>query len=92
VAGVGGAHHVLGVKLLLRQLGHGQRAVLLGATGGLEGGGGGREGGREGLGKKRKEEQEGGRKGGREGTYQGGEADHEEVEAGEGDHVHGQLF
>ena len=26
------------------------------------------------------------------GTYQGGEANHEEVEAGEGHHVHGELW
>ena len=32
VAGVSGAHHVLGVELLLRQLRHCQRAVLLGAA------------------------------------------------------------
>ena len=45
MAGVGGAHHVLGVELLLGQLWHRQSTVLLGAAGGLEGG---REGGREG--------------------------------------------
>ena len=33
-----------------------------------------------------------GREGGRGGTYQGGEADHEEVEAGEGHHVNGELL
>jgi hypothetical protein len=32
VAGVGGAHHVLGVEHLLRELGNGERAVLLGAA------------------------------------------------------------
>mmetsp|Transcript_11297 Transcript_11297/g.27580 ORF Transcript_11297/g.27580 Transcript_11297/m.27580 type:complete len:367 (+) Transcript_11297:16-1116(+) len=56
VAGVGSAHHVLGVPHLLRELGHGEGAVLLGAAG-----------------------------------RQGGEAHHEEVEAGEGDEVHRQL-
>ena len=56
VAGIGGAHHVLGVEALLGQLGDGEGTVLLGAAGG-----------------------------------EGGEADHEEVEAGEGDHVDGQL-
>ena len=34
VAGVGGAHHVLGVELLLSELGHGQSSVLLGSSGG----------------------------------------------------------
>ena len=29
VARIGGAHHILGVPHLLRQLGHGERAVLL---------------------------------------------------------------
>mmetsp|Transcript_12357 Transcript_12357/g.25957 ORF Transcript_12357/g.25957 Transcript_12357/m.25957 type:complete len:484 (+) Transcript_12357:61-1512(+) len=56
VARVSGAHHVLGIPHLLGQLGDGEGAVLLGATGG-----------------------------------EGGEADHEEVEAGEGDQVHGEL-
>ena len=37
MAGVGGAHHVLGVPHLLRQLGHGQGAVLLAAAGGQGG-------------------------------------------------------
>mmetsp|Transcript_22884 Transcript_22884/g.55104 ORF Transcript_22884/g.55104 Transcript_22884/m.55104 type:complete len:396 (+) Transcript_22884:212-1399(+) len=56
VAGIGGGHHVLGIKHLLRQLGHGQGAVLLRAA--------------------RRER---------------GEADHEEVEAGERNHVDRQL-
>ncbi len=56
MTGVCGAHHVLGVPHLLGELGHSQRAVLLGAAAG-----------------------------------QGGEADHEEVQAGEGDQVDGQL-
>eukprot|EP00760_Papus_ankaliazontas_P025007 PhM_4_TR2455/c1_g1_i1/m.64634 len=56
VAGVGGAHHVLGVEHLLRELGHGERAVLLGAAG-----------------------------------REGGEADHEEVQTGEGDEVDCEL-
>jgi hypothetical protein len=33
VTGVGSAHHVLGVEALLGELGHGEGAVLLGATG-----------------------------------------------------------
>merc|ERR1719460_3332340 len=37
MAGVGGAHHVLGVELLLGELGHGEGAVLLGAAGGERG-------------------------------------------------------
>mmetsp|Transcript_25463 Transcript_25463/g.82278 ORF Transcript_25463/g.82278 Transcript_25463/m.82278 type:complete len:224 (-) Transcript_25463:743-1414(-) len=56
VARVGSGHHVLGVEHLLRELGHGERAVLLRAARGER-----------------------------------GEADHEEVEAREGDHVDGQL-
>merc|ERR1711907_775563 len=56
VAGISGAHHVLGVELLLGKLGDGEGAVLLGATGG-----------------------------------EGGEANEEEVETGEGDEVHGEL-
>mmetsp|Transcript_11881 Transcript_11881/g.30750 ORF Transcript_11881/g.30750 Transcript_11881/m.30750 type:complete len:467 (-) Transcript_11881:15-1415(-) len=56
VARVGGGHHVLGVEHLLRELRHGERAVLLRAT--------------------RRERRE---------------ADHEEVEAREGDHVDRQL-
>ena len=54
--GVASSHHVLGVKHLLGELGHGERPVLLAATGG-----------------------------------QRGKAGHEEVEAGEGDHVDRQL-
>merc|ERR1712166_794673 len=34
VTGVGGAHHVLGIEHLLGELGHGECAVLLGASGG----------------------------------------------------------
>lgn len=56
VAGVRGAHHVLGVPHLLGKLRDGQGAVLLAAAG-----------------------------------SQGGEAHHEEVQAGEGDQVHCQL-
>jgi len=56
VAGVGGAHHVLGVEHLLSQLGNGEGTVLLGTT-----------------------------------RSQGGKADHEEVETGEGDQVDGEL-
>ena len=37
MAGVGRAHHVLGVPHLLRQLGHAQRAVLLAAAAGQRG-------------------------------------------------------
>merc|ERR1719345_588986 len=37
VTGVGGAHHVLGVEHLLGELGHGECAVLLGASGGKRG-------------------------------------------------------
>jgi len=66
VAGVGGAHHVLGVELLLRQLRHRQSAVLLGAAGSLERRKEGREGGREG-GADYELRTEGGREGGREG-------------------------
>ena len=55
-AGVAGSHGVAGVKHLLGELGHGQRAVLLAA-----------------LGRERRE------------------AGHEEVQAREGHHVHGQL-
>jgi len=56
VARIGGAHHVLGVELLLGELGHSEGSVLLGATAG-----------------------------------EGREADHEEVETGEGDEVHSKL-
>ena len=56
MAGVGGAHHVLGVEHLLGELRDGEGAVLLGATG-----------------RERRE------------------ADHEEVETRERDHVHGDL-
>ncbi len=56
MARIGGTHHVLGVPHLLRKLGDGERAVLLGAAGG-----------------------------------EGGEADHKEVETGEGDEVHREL-
>jgi hypothetical protein len=56
VAGIGGAHHVLGVEHLLRQLGHSQGTVLLRAT-----------------------------------RRQRGKANHEEVETGEGNQVHGEL-
>jgi len=56
VAGVGSAHHVLGVEALLRELGHGERAVLL-----------------------------------RSARGEGREADHEEVQPGEGDQVDGHL-
>jgi hypothetical protein len=34
VARIGGAHHILGIELLLGQLGNSQGTVLLGATGG----------------------------------------------------------
>ena len=54
--GVASGHHVLGVEHLLRQLGHGEGAVLLAAT-----------------------------------RCERGEAGHEEVEAGEGNHVDGEL-
>merc|ERR1712195_9869 len=37
VTGVGGAHHVLGIEHLLGELGHGECAVLLGASGGKRG-------------------------------------------------------
>merc|ERR1712195_30906 len=37
VTGVGGAHHVLGIEHLLGELGHGECAVLLGASGGKGG-------------------------------------------------------
>ena len=56
VAGIGGAHHVLGVEGLLGELGDAQDAVVLGGAG-----------------------------------REGGEADEEEVEAGERDHVDGEL-
>ena len=56
MAWIGRTHHVLGVEHLLRQLRHGEGAVLLRAT----------------RGERR-------------------EADHEEVKAGEGDHVDGEL-
>ena len=56
VAGVARRHHVLGVEHLLRELGHGEGAVLLAAP----------------AGERR-------------------EARHEEVQAGEGHHVDGQL-
>mmetsp|Transcript_15188 Transcript_15188/g.65038 ORF Transcript_15188/g.65038 Transcript_15188/m.65038 type:complete len:483 (-) Transcript_15188:50-1498(-) len=56
VAGIRGAHHVLGVPHLLRELGDGEGAVLLGAARG-----------------------------------EGGEAHHEEVQAGERDQVHREL-
>eukprot|EP00962_Isochrysis_galbana_P009216 scaffold2575_cov101-Isochrysis_galbana.AAC.1 len=56
MAGVGGGHHVFGVEHLLRELRHGERAVLLRAA-----------------------------------RSERGEADDEEVEAREGDHVDGQL-
>ncbi len=56
VARIAGGHHVLGIKHLLGELGHGEGPVLLAATGG-----------------------------------EGGETGHEEVEAGEGHHVDGQL-
>ena len=56
MAGVGGAHHVLGIELLLGQLGNSKSAVLLRASG-----------------------------------SQRSKAHHEEVKAGEGNHVHSQL-
>ena len=56
MARVGGAHHVLGVELLLGELRHRERAVLLRAA--------------------RRERRE---------------ADHEEVETRERDHVHREL-
>ena len=56
MAGVSGAHHVLGIPHLLGELRDGEGPVLLRSAGG-----------------------------------QGGETDHEEVEAGEGDEVDGQL-
>ena len=56
VSGVARGHHVLGVEHLLRELGDGERSVLLGAAGG-----------------------------------EGRETGHEEVEAGEGNHVDRKL-
>jgi len=79
VAGVSGAHHVLGLEGLVGQLSARHGPVLLGPAGGLkEGGEGGREEGREGGrgehdgGREEgKEEGEGGRKGGRKGLTKG---------------------